>query len=71
MPSPLANRFTHYEIEANLDDWVSWAHACGIDPRVIAFLRFRPDLLFDFDPAAQPGRVSEPALVGVRRTARS
>ena len=27
MPSPLANRFTHYEIEANLDDWVGWAHA--------------------------------------------
>jgi hypothetical protein len=54
MPSPLANRFTHYEIEANLDDWVSWAHACGIDSRVIAFLRFRPDLLFDFNPAGNP-----------------
>jgi hypothetical protein len=54
MPAPLANRFTHYEIEANLDDWVSWAHACAIDPRVIAFLRFRPDLLFDFNPAENP-----------------
>src|SRR5215510_8462147 len=40
MPSPLANRFTHYEIEPHLDDWVSWAHASGIDSRVIAFLRF-------------------------------
>jgi len=54
MPTPLANRFTHYEIEVCLDDWVSWAHATGIDPRVIAFLRFRPDLLFDFDPARNP-----------------
>ena len=54
MPTPLANRFTHYEIDANLDDWVDWAHACGIDPRVIAFLRFRPDLLFEFNPAANP-----------------
>jgi hypothetical protein len=51
MPSPLANRFTHYEIEPHLDDWVGWAHGAGIDERVIAFLRFRPELLFDFDPA--------------------
>jgi hypothetical protein len=54
MPTPLANRFTHYEIEVDLDDWVSWAHAAGIDPRVIAFLRFRPELLFDYDPARNP-----------------
>jgi hypothetical protein len=51
MPAPLANRFVHYEIEPHLDDWVAWAHAAEIDDRVIAFLRFRPDLLFEFDPA--------------------
>jgi hypothetical protein len=54
MPTPLANRFAHYEIEPCLDDWIGWAHAVGIDSRVIAFLRFRPDLLFDFDPARNP-----------------
>jgi hypothetical protein len=54
MPAPLANRFTHYELEPHLDDWVAWAHARGIDSRVIAFLRFRPELLFDFDPARHP-----------------
>ena len=54
MPAPLANRFTHYEVEANLDDWVVWAYAHGIDDRVIGFLRFRPDLLFSFDPAHNP-----------------
>jgi hypothetical protein len=54
MPAPLANRFTHYEVEANLDDWVDWAYAHGIDDRVIGFLRFRPDLLFSFDPAHNP-----------------
>lgn len=54
MPSPLANRFTHYEIEPNLDDWVAWAHEAAVDPRIIAFLRFRPDLLFDFNPAQNP-----------------
>lgn len=54
MPAPLANRFSHFEVETNLDDWVSWAYANGIDERVIGFLRFRPELLFDFDPAHNP-----------------
>jgi len=54
MPAPLANRFSHYEVEVNLDDWVAWAYANGIDDRVIGFLRFRPERLFDFDPAHNP-----------------
>ena len=54
MPAPLANRFSHFEVDTNLDDWVAWAYANGIDERVIAFLRFRPELLFDFDPAHNP-----------------
>lgn len=54
MPAPLANRFSHFEFEVNLDDWVAWAWANGVDERVIAFLRFRPELLFDFDPAHNP-----------------
>ena len=54
MPAALANRFTHYELEPHLDDWVAWAYDVGIDSRIVAFLRFRPDLLFDFDPAHNP-----------------
>lgn len=54
MPAPLANRFSHYEIDLNLDDWVAWAYQNGMDERVIGFLRFRPELLFDFDPAHNP-----------------
>ena len=54
MPAPLANRFSHFEVDTHLDDWVAWAYQHGIDERVIAFLRFRPELLFDFDPAHNP-----------------
>jgi hypothetical protein len=54
MPAPLANRFSHFEVETHLDDWVAWAYGHGIDDRVIAFLRFRPELLFDFDPTHNP-----------------
>jgi len=54
MPAPLANRFSHFDFEINLDDWVAWAYQNGIDDRIIAFVRFRPELLFDFDPAHNP-----------------
>jgi MoxR-like ATPase len=50
MPAPLANRFSHVELEVNLDDWMLWAWKQGIDDRVIAFLRFKPELLFVFEP---------------------
>jgi MoxR-like ATPase len=54
MPAPLANRFSHYDVDVNLDDWVAWAYEHNIDDRIIAFLRFRPDLIFDFDAAQNP-----------------
>jgi len=54
MPAPLANRFSHFDVDINLDDWVKWAYQNGIDDRVIGFLRFRPERLFDFDPVHNP-----------------
>jgi hypothetical protein len=54
MPAPLANRFSHYEFEVHQDDWVAWAHRTGIDERIVGFLRFRPELLFDYDAAQSP-----------------
>jgi len=54
MPTPLANRFTHYEIEVDLEDWVTWALREGIDEHVIGFLRFRPELLFEFEQSENP-----------------
>ncbi len=54
MPAPLANRFAHFSFDTHLEDWVHWAYAHTIDERVIGFLRFRPELLFDFDPAHNP-----------------
>jgi MoxR-like ATPase len=54
MPTPLANRFTHFDFDVHLDDWVYWAHKNHIDERIIAFVRFRPELLLDFDPAMDP-----------------
>jgi MoxR-like ATPase len=60
MPAPLANRFSHFEVDINVDDWVAWAYANKIDDRIIAFVRFRPELLFDFDPAHNPSAFPTP-----------
>jgi hypothetical protein len=54
MPAPLANRFSHYELSIHLDDWVTWAYDFGIDERIIGFLRYRPELLFEFDAQQNP-----------------
>ncbi len=51
---PVKSRFsTIVELEVNLDDWCQWAIAADVQPEVIAFIRFRPDLLQAFDPTAE------------------
>lgn len=50
MPSPLANRFTHIELAVNFQEWKKWAMVKGIDSRVISYLAFRPDKLYEFNP---------------------
>ncbi len=49
MPTPLRNRFVHLEFDVDVQEWCEWAIQAGIRPEVIAFLRFRPDLLLAFD----------------------
>jgi MoxR-like ATPase len=49
MPTPLRNRFVHLEFEVDVQEWSEWAIRAGIRPEVIAFLRFRPELLSAFD----------------------
>lgn len=45
MPAPLANRFVHLEIGADLDSFKAYAIARALDEQLIAFLSFRPELL--------------------------
>lgn len=53
MPSALANRFTHLDVEPDLEDWCKWAIGASLDPLLIAFMRFRPALLHQFDTKAR------------------
>lgn len=51
---PVKSRFACIvELVANLDDWCKWAYRVGhIPPSMIAFLRFRPELLSKFEASA-------------------
>lgn len=53
MPAALSLRLQHIDFDIDLDSWVDWAIGHGIESDVIAFIRFRPDLLHKFDPAAR------------------
>ena len=52
MPRPLRNRFVHLDLEPDLDDWCRWAVKAQVRPEIIAFLRFKPDLLHTADSTA-------------------
>jgi len=50
---PVKSRFgAILELTPDLDDWCSWAFSADLPPELIAFLRFRPDLLCNFEPTA-------------------
>ena len=49
MPRPLRNRFVHLDLEPDLDDWCKWAVKAQVRPEIIAFLRFKPELLHAAD----------------------
>ncbi len=49
MPTPLANRFGHIEVSVDTDVWTKWANINNIAQELIAFIRFRPNLLFSME----------------------
>jgi hypothetical protein len=50
MPTPLANRFVHFELRVDHASWEDWATANKIHPDVVGFLSFSKNSLNDFDP---------------------
>lgn len=45
MPSPLANRFIHLDVESSAQDFRQYAFANQLDEKIISFIAFREDLL--------------------------
>lgn len=61
---PVKSRFAAIvELQPNLDDWVEWAWKNDIEPVLIGFVKFRPNLLFDFKPTSDIVNTSCPRTV--------
>ncbi|WP_373000013.1 AAA family ATPase [Sulfurimonas sp.] len=60
MPSPLANRFVHFEMEVNVDDWKFWAYKKEIDERVISYISYKTEHLFTFDAKSEAKSFATP-----------
>jgi hypothetical protein len=52
MPSALANRFAHIDVDADVDTVVNHFIDLDVDPLLLAFLRFRPALLHNMEGAS-------------------
>jgi len=53
LPTPLKGRFVHVELKPSVDDWCVWAVKSGIDPSVVAYIRWKSDDLHRFDKNAR------------------
>ena len=53
MPTHLADRLTFIDVEPVVEDTTDYFMDNGIDSRICAYLRFRPDMLSQFDRDAQ------------------
>lgn len=50
---PVKSRFAAIvELRADVNEWSQWALANGVPPELVAFMRFRPELLSAFAPSA-------------------
>ena len=50
MPKPLGNRMTHFEMMSDVEAWIAWAVAAQVDPRIVGYIKWKPDELSTFDP---------------------
>lgn len=50
MATALANRMVHIALIADAEAWLTWGATTGLHPVVLAFVRARPDRLFELPP---------------------
>jgi hypothetical protein len=60
MPPPLANRFVHFEMEVDFDDWKAWAYSSKIESTIIAYIAYDKSMLFTFDATSNEKSFATP-----------
>lgn len=63
--SHLRNRETVIDLDTHLEDWSAWAIEHGVKTEVVSFIRFRPNLLHDFDPQREQNATPRSWVEGV------
>ena len=60
MPTPLANRFVHFEMKVDFDSWFDWAVKNNVNKDVVGYLNFAKQDLYDFDPKSSSRAFATP-----------
>ncbi len=60
LPTALANRFTHFEVIADVEEWKAWAMSVDLDPYVYSFITYHNDMLMKFDPSKEKTAFATP-----------
>ena len=60
MPAPLANRFVHFELDVNVDDWRKWAYENAVASEIIAYISYKNEHLFTFDTTSKEKSFATP-----------
>lgn len=66
MPTHVANRFKHVDLVVDVDEWVEWAQqekpdgTFNIEPRIVAYHKYRRQFLHFFDPKSQEKAFASP-----------
>ena len=60
MPPPLANRFVHFEMEVDFNDWKTWAYSVNIESTIITYLAYDKSMLFTFDSTSNEKSFATP-----------
>ena len=60
MPPPLANRFVHFEMDVDFDDWKTWAYKAKIESSIVSYLAYDKSMLFTFDATSNEKSFATP-----------
>jgi len=50
MSTPMQSRLAHFEVGVEHKGWLLWAAANDIDHRIMSFISWKPEMLFNFKP---------------------
>lgn len=60
MSTALQSRLIHMEVDVDADVWLDWAQSNGIDHRITSYIKFKPSVLYTFNPDGDDNTYASP-----------